>query len=245
MINNSKYLALLRAGMPIKRKVSVVKSILSSPEDANELMAILTLAQSNNWSSQALNALREHLTIVDTLSPTTEVKNLYDELKVTGTTSGIVSETAFELLSYLLSPLASGFTRDSLDFLLKDEFLTAKEAHEVLNLKFVKPKEAILTPCGCCGRVMKSTKDSTGLCASCTQIVISFTTSRRGEFFVPITLGNFPRLLKANNKSIQLQVLDYKITKGDGVVLFTHFNKVEEPLYLPLPFEEFTKEIVF
>jgi len=245
---NQQFLDVLRSGTPSSIKLMSFRSILSSVEGAEELLAILTLANHNKWSTGKIRKLRDRMILVDEGNNLSDINLLYSNLDIDSYTARkITSEYSFEILTYLLSPLSFGISLTGLQDILSSNYLSAEQALAILDITISAPEneQKDVFSCGCCGRTVATTKKNivTGLCTSCSRLVYEYTISRRGPFKVPLNIFNFPRFEKLSQTPVLLKVVDYAVTKVDNYLHFNHTLDFTGRFNFPLPFNEFAKRI--
>ena len=236
-------LSTLRIGIPVRTKSILLKRVLSTSEDNKELLAILTIAEYHNWTTGRLRSLRNKLKLMPINLNFEDVNLIFKKIVTKEEITNIVSEESFEIISYLLSPLAFGLIPKSLRDVLSSYQMTYHEALTILDL-FIKEEEVEeVKPCGACGRIMKSTGNTSGLCSSCISIALSYTYFRRGTFRVPLNTFNFPRFESFNDTKVDYTILDYNFSKEGDDLVFKNIKDFNGIFEFPLPIEEYAKEI--
>jgi len=238
-----KILELLLTPMSPKDKKALIQVTMKNSE---VLEAILTLALKYNKS--ATSVLKASRQVKGTER---EGKFLAEDLRVLvhvilgkHLDEVISNNTTFKIASCVTSPVVSGLTPKMLSSILQSSIMTPIEAAGILGYTF-EDTEVIVNTCAACNRTMVSV-DATGLCATCSGLLVTYTNYRRGPFEVPINTFNIPKLIgDVNTLPIDVTYLDYKITKGVKVIKFTPVKPKDNIKFiLPLPIVEFQKEIV-
>ena len=240
-----QHLEILRHGSAVKNKIRLLNHTLRLEQDDKALLAILTIANAQRWTSDKLRKLRESLHIIEGNQVSSDIDVLLSKVIRGDLPDSITSEATFEILTFLLSPLSFGITIDSLFNLLKSYPMSLGEAYRELNLVIHEDTDTVeeVKPCGVCGRIMKSTKNTSGVCSSCLSLAYHYTIFRRGTFDVPLNIWNFTKFDGLNNTEVSFNILDYKVSKENDSLIFTPNPEYTGYLNLPLPIEEFAVKI--